>query len=96
MSSFDYDCFYGEVEVWIGFNAEKYTEEQALEVAKVELADGFEPEVDKNLLVVEPAWIRYGFGLNLEDERVNGWWLEFEPKGNSIKAWAVKKVREGR
>lgn len=94
MSKFDYNCFYSDDEIYIGFNAEKYSEQQALDIAKIELANGLEKEVDKNLLLIEPAWIRYGFSVDLNGDKVNGYWLEFEPSGNAFKAWAVRRVEE--
>ena len=93
MSKFDYNNFYSDDCEWCVCNAKKYTKEQALEIAKVELSNGFEKEVDKNLLTIESAWIRYGFGIDLNGERTNGYWLEFEPKGNCTEVWAVSREK---
>lgn len=38
MSKFDYNNFYSDDEEWCVCNANKYTKEQALEIAKIELA----------------------------------------------------------
>lgn len=79
-----------KIERGVYVDARKYTKEQALEIVAGKL------EVDKNLLVVKTAWIRYGFGRNSEGEIENRWWVAFEPKGKSTKVWAVMKVREGK
>lgn len=93
MSKFDYNNFYSDACEWCVCNAKKYTKEQALEIAKVELSTVWDNEVDKNLLIIESAWVRYGYGVDLNGERTNGYWLEFEPTGNCSEVWAISRKK---
>lgn len=93
MSKFDYNNFYSDDCEWCVCNAKKYTKEQALEIAKIELSTVWDNEVDKNMLIIESAWVRYGFGIDLNEERQNGYWLEFEPIGNCTEVWAVSRKK---
>jgi hypothetical protein len=85
MSKFDYEVFHGEDKTYIGFNAKKYTPEQALKIGAYEL------DIDQDTLCVEEAWVRYGFYTDSNDERANGYYLEFEPIRNCLKAYAVSR-----
>lgn len=91
MSKFEYNNFYSDDNEWCVCNAKKYTQEQALEIAKIELSDVWTDEVAKDLLKVESAWIRFGFGVDLCGERRNGYWLEFEPVGKCTEVWAISR-----
>ena len=86
MSNFDYDCFYGDYNC-LGFNANKYSKEEALKVG----AEEYGCEVSE--LSIEDAYIYYGFGVDEEGERQRGYWICDTPKGNSFKAWSVHKVQ---
>ena len=82
VAKFDYEIFYGDY-MAIGFNAKKYTEEQALKIAAKEL------DADIEQLTIEPAFIYYGYGTDEAGEKRQGYWLTMEPRGNTIDAWAV-------
>lgn len=82
MAKFDYANFYGDYTA-IGFNAKKYTEEQALKIAAKEL------DADIEQLTIESAFIYYGYGTDEVGEKRQGYWLTMEPRGNTIDAWAV-------
>lgn len=82
VAKFDYEFFYGDY-MAIGFNAKKYTEEQALKIAAKEL------DADIEQLTIEPAFIYYGYGTDEAGEKRQGYWLTMEPRGNTIDAWAV-------
>nr|DAL85955.1 MAG TPA: hypothetical protein [Caudoviricetes sp.] len=84
MAKFDYESFCGDYTV-IGFNASKYTEEQALKIAAEEL------ETDLEQLTIKPAFIYYGYGTDEIGEKRQCYWLTMEPRGNAIDAWAVKR-----
>ena len=52
MSKFDYDCFYGDYNS-IGFNADKYSKEEALKIGSEEYG------CDESELTVEEAYIEH-------------------------------------
>lgn len=84
MASFDYDVFYGD-DNCIGFNAQKYSKEQALEIGAREL------ETDIENVRIDKAYIYYGYGTDCDGENRRTYWICGEPKGNCFDAWAVTK-----
>lgn len=86
MSKFDYGWFYGDYDC-MGFNADKYSKEQALKIGAEEF------ECDKNQLTVEESYIYYGFGTDEEGETRRTYWIRCTPTGNSFKAWCVERRR---
>ena len=85
MSKFDYDCFCGDYNC-LGFNADKYSREEALKISAEEYG------CDESKLSVEEAYIYYGFGTDEEGERRRGYWICDVPTGNSFKAWSIRKI----
>lgn len=68
MSSFDFDAFTGDYPVAV--SKERYTEQEAIEIAKRELG------VDD--VSVFSGYVRYGFGVDPDDPCANprnSWWL---------------------
>lgn len=84
MSKFDYDCFCGDYNC-LGFNAAKYTQEEALEIGAKE----YECSVQE--LSIRTAYIYYGFGVDEEGKNRQCYWISEVPTGNSFKAWAVTR-----
>lgn len=84
MSKFDYGCFYGDGDL-LGFNASKYSKEEALKIGAEEYGCNI------NELAVEEAYIYYGFGVDEEGEKRTAYWVCDVPKRNSFKAWSVFK-----
>ena len=74
MSKFDYDSFYGDFS-YLAVSKERYTKEEAVEIAKRELA-----EVSGNVqtLVLEHGFVRHRAGRDDEGERRVCWWLEWK------------------
>lgn len=84
MASFDYSCFCGDYSC-LGFNAGKYSKEEALKIGAEEYC------CDISELLIEEAYIYYGFGIDCEGERRQGYWICDTPKKNGFRAWSVRK-----
>lgn len=69
MSKFDFDVFTGDYR-FVAVSKERYTEQQAIEIAKYELgADAVEKR---------DAFVRFGYGVDDNDISAgvrNTWWL---------------------
>lgn len=88
MSKFDYESFYGGYDNF-AVSKEKYTKEQAIEIAKVELE-----RIDKPYyLAVCDAYARHRAGVNEDKQRCVGWWLEYEKYKRSCPVWAFKTTK---
>ena len=61
----------------------KFTKEQAIEKAIEEL--GLEN------VQVETAYVKYGYYLNNDDERIHGYYFTFKHTQKSCECWIVKK-----
>ena len=87
MSTFDFDVFftYNGDEI-IVFHANKYTMENAIKKARVEL--GVSEDVE---LSINKAWVYYGFGTDSEETRKNGYWLVKEKGKRSFPVIAISK-----
>jgi hypothetical protein len=84
MSKFDYDAFTGDYPVAV--SKERYTEQEATEIAKREL--GVE-EVEKT-----NAYVRYGYGIDDDDPGAgprNTWWLEMSKPKKGCPVWAFRR-----
>ena len=82
MSKFEYCSFYGGYDSF-AVNAEKYTKEQAIEIAKEEIG-----RVEKPFfLAVGKGFVRHRAGLNEDGEPCVGWWLEYEKHKRSCPCW---------
>lgn len=73
MSKFDYDAFLGDYPLAV--SKERYTEQEAIEIAKYELGI--------NVIEKRDAFVRYGYGVDDDDTIAvvrNGWWLTLSNK----------------
>ena len=94
MSKFDYESFIGGYDTF-AVSKEKYTKEQAIEIAKVEL----EYELKKNpYLWIGDGYVRHRAGVNEDHEPCVGWWLEYTEHKRSCPCWVfhVSYGPEGR
>lgn len=71
MSKFDYDIFYGGADD-LGVSKEKYTKEEAIKIAMVELE---QHNTNGLFLAMSDAFARHRAGVNEDDEPCVGWWL---------------------
>lgn len=81
MSKFDYDIFMDSIDT-LAVSKEKYTKEQAIEVAKQEL----DIKVYE-YLAVGSAFVRYRYGVDLDGEKHSCWWLEYYKHSRSCQVW---------
>lgn len=86
MSKFDYDCFYGGYDM-LAVSKERYTKEQAIEIAKKELADERELYGKKAFLAIGNGYVRHRAGVNEDGEPCVGWWLEYAEHKRSCSCW---------
>lgn len=87
MSTFEFDAFYTYCgDEIIVFHAKKYTRENAIKQARIELGVGEDVE-----LSVNEAWVYYGFGTDDEGMRKNGYWLVKEKSKRSFPVIAISK-----
>lgn len=83
-SSFDYGWFWD----CMGYNilcvnSNKYSKEQAIVI--------FEQEnYDKKVIEIKQGYVRYGYGINDDREKNNGWWLEEENGRNRCPVWCLR------
>lgn len=82
MSKFDYEIFYGGYDSF-AVNKEKYTKEQAIEIAKIELK-----RLEKTYYIaVGDGYVRHRAGINEDGEPCVGWWLEYSERKRSCPCW---------
>lgn len=72
MSKFEYGIFYGGYDT-LAVSKEKYTKEQATEIAKQEL-EGMEKPY---YIGIGNGYVRHRAGINEDNERCVGWWIEY-------------------
>lgn len=85
MSKFNYDTFYDEEgQCTIGISKQKYSKEQAIEIAKGELETKEIVEFDEDM------YVRYGLGT-LDGEKRQCYWLEYKKTKVSSPVWAFKR-----
>lgn len=88
MSKFDFGAFTGDYPVAV--SKERYTEQEAIEIAKRELGE--------EKVTVFDGYVRFGFGTDPDDPCAkprNTWWLDIGkncPKG-CCPVWAFCRVR---
>jgi hypothetical protein len=82
MAKFDYERFTGFKGDWtFAVSKERYTLEQAEEIAKREL--GFKQPI------ICDMYVRFGFGYEDDGSEIkNCWWLEFRRTKQSVPVWA--------
>lgn len=82
ISKFDHDYFYSDFGEY-AFNKQKYSEQQAVQLFRVE--NGC-PDSD---IAVCDAFVIHRAGINDDNEPIVGWWLEYEDKGRSCPVYAM-------
>ena len=83
MSKFDYAPFTGDIS-YVAVSKQRYTKEQAIEIATVELA---EVSDDICTLVLEDGFVRHRAGVNDDNNPCVGWWLEWHEYSRSCPCW---------
>ena len=86
MSKFDFDLFTGDYPIVV--SKERYTEQQAEEIAKNELGVS---TVEKR-----EGFVRYGYGCDDDGKVRNTWWLDWHPRNRSCPVWAFRRKRKWR
>lgn len=81
MSKFDYNIFYGGYDDFAA-SKEKYTKEQAVTIARIELAHR-----KHKYLFVGQGYVRHRAGINEDNEPCVGWWLEYIEHKRSCPCW---------
>lgn len=87
MSKFDYSSFYGGLDEF-AVSKEKYTKEEAINLARFELS------ISTETLCVGIAWVRYRFGVDEDGEKRSCWWLEYEKHKRSCEVWVFHIKRK--
>lgn len=87
MSKFDYDIFYGGVDT-LAVSKEKYTKEQAIEIAKVELESINKPYY----IAIGNGYVRHRAGVNEDGEPCVCWWLEYKEHKRSCPCWVFHRA----
>lgn len=82
MSKFDYATFYGGYDE-LAVSKERYTREQAIEIAKAELERNKRPYY----IAVGDGYVRHRAGVNEDHEPCVGWWLEDSEYKRSCPCW---------
>lgn len=82
MSKFDYSRFYGGYDE-LAVSKEKYTREQAVEIARVELERSKKPYY----IAVGDGYVRHRAGVNEDCQPCVGWWLEYSEQKRSCPCW---------
>lgn len=77
-SSFEYEPFEDGYYTYLAINAKKYPEHEAIGIAAYEL--DLKPEEIKTAR----GYVYYGFGVDDEGCKRNGWWLSRVKKSRSI------------
>jgi hypothetical protein len=90
MSNFDYDIFYGGYDT-LAVSKEKYTKEQAIEIAKKELRP---PHVKEYDLMVGSSYVRHRAGINADGEPCVGWWIEYKECKRSCPVWVFHRNKQ--
>lgn len=80
MSKFDFDIFYNSIDD-LAVSKEKYTKEQAIEIAEREFGG-----INVKYLAVGNAFVRYRYGV-ADGEKHSCWWLEYIEHKRSCPCW---------
>lgn len=81
MSKFDYETFTGGYDDF-AVSKEKYTKEQAIDMAKLELKHR-----EHKYLFIGDGFVRHRAGRNEDGECCVGWWLEYKEHKRSCSCW---------
>jgi hypothetical protein len=87
MSKFDVSHFYGGFDS-LAVSKEKYSKEQAIEIAKVELESFNKPY----FIAIGNGFTRHRAGRNEDGEPCVGWWLEYDDNTKSCPVWCFHKA----
>jgi len=90
VSKFDYMNFWGDCIETLAVSKEKYTKEQAIEVAKIELESIGKPYY----IAVGNCYVRHRAGVNEDGEPCVCWWLEYEEHSRSCPCWIFHRTTE--
>ena len=83
MSKFDYCTFHGGYDD-LAISKEKYTREQAIDMAKLELEQYKKPYY----LAVGEGFVRHRAGIDEDHKPCVGWWLEYSEYKRSCPVYA--------
>lgn len=86
-SKFDYDCFRGDGIDNFAVSKQRYTKEEAIEIAKREITWW-----DPKFLAIGDGYVIHRAGITDDGECCVGWWLEYEPRKRSCPAWVFHAV----
>lgn len=89
MSKFDYSTFNGGADE-LAISKEKYTKEQAIEIAKVQLETFKKPYY----IAVGNGYARHRAGVNEDHEPCVGWWLEYNEYKRSCPCWVFHRTKD--
>jgi hypothetical protein len=92
MSKFDYDTFDGGYDS-LAISKEKYTKEEAIKIAKVELNYGVKHREKMPYIAIGEGFVRHRAGVNEDGEPCVGWWLEYHEHKRSCPAWVFHNAR---
>lgn len=81
MSKFDYNVFFGD-KTYLCISKERYTKEQAIEVA---IEEEFINE--ENSTYLSTGYVRFGYGTDDEGEHRATWWLQFNKPKKGCEVW---------
>lgn len=87
MSKFEYGAFYGGYDIF-AVSKEKYTKEQAIDLAKEEYTYVTKPF----FLAIGDGYVRHRAGRNEDGEPCVGWWLEYKEHKRSCPCWVFHKA----
>lgn len=89
MSKFDYECFCGDCNRLLAVNKEKYTKEQAIDIAKEELERFDAPYY----IVIENMFVRHRAGVDDDGEKHVTWWLEDKEHKRCCPVWCFHTIK---
>jgi len=87
MSKFHYSIFYGGYDS-LAVSKEKYTKEQAIKIAKMELASIKKPYY----IAIGNGFARHRAGIDEDGEPCVGWWLEYQEHSRSCPCWVFHRA----
>ena len=87
MSKFEYGIFFGGYDT-LAVSKEKYSKEEAIEIAKTELESISKPYY----IAVGTGYVRHRAGVNEDNEPCVGWWIEYSEHKRSCPAFLFHKT----
>ena len=85
-AKFDYNTFFGGYDN-LAVSKERYSKEQAIEIAKTELAYQRHKNDRNVFLAIGNGYVRHRAGVNEDGEPCVGWWLEYSEHRRSCPCW---------